>query len=397
MNKGITLLILLVVLGAMGLVMYSHGNSGKPAPALPSAAVAPVDGSAGGPAGDLAQRNGYASPLQAPQGGGGGLRPIEPPIGAAANTDGAPRAVTLTAGGDPRTVRPVVPQRTEEPAPPVTVEPKTSGATRQEQPSAQAKPQTAAPAQTKPQAPPAQTKPQTPAAQSKTPAQNKPESAAGSQPEPRTTAQPAASATEGNSATPARPGTMQSGTAQSGTPGLMAGPTPWDAPKQGASGQGQIQGQAQGQMQGQTQSGASGVSEGSVTASLTPSPTASTNPRQPPVTDPIVSEKSLSKTGSHSLRSIHLGFSGQQMQLRIEAGEPFPVKAFALTNPDRLVVDLPGTWKDMKAPSVPDNSIVSAIRLGQQPGGPRLVLDLKGPLKNHAIERSGNRVDVMVR
>lgn len=120
------------------------------------------------------------------------------------------------------------------------------------------------------------------------------------------------------------------------------------------------------------------------------------NPHQPPVTDPIVNEKSLSRTGAHSLRTIGLGFAGQRMQLRIEADDPFPVKAFALDNPDRLVVDLPGTWKGMKAPSVPENAIVGKVRLGSQPAGPRLVLDLKRPLKNHSIERAGNRVDILV-
>ena len=372
MNKGITLLILFVVLGAMGLVMYSHGQGGKsasPRPSVPLASAPAADGAT--------QRNGYASPLQAPQ-GGGGLRPIEPPIGASASADGAPKAVTLTAGSDPRTVRPVVPQKAEDPAPPAKPEPKPADTPRQSQTGGQTSGQTigqttnqtgvkpGAQAQTAER--PAQAKPQEPAAQSGPSAQAKPESAAG------------APASDGKTAS--APG--DSG--RSGMPGLTAGPTPWDAPKPQGTGQTQS-GQTQ---SGQTQSGAS---QGAVTASLTPP----ANPHQPPVTDPIVNEKSLSKTGTHSLRTIHLGFAGQQMQLRIEAGDPFPVKAFALTNPDRLVVDLPGTWKDMKAPNVPENSIVSKIRLGQQPGGPRLVLDLKGPLKNHAIERAGNRVDVLVR
>ena len=77
------------------------------------------------------------------------------------------------------------------------------------------------------------------------------------------------------------------------------------------------------------------------------------------------------------------------MVLQIEAGGPFPCNAFVLTGPDRLVVDLPGAWQGMRVPSIPENRLVKAARLGQQPAGPRLVLDLASPIK-HTIERQGS-------
>lgn len=317
MNKGIILLILLVFLGAMGLVMFLHGPS---APPVSTASSPATDGPA--------QQGGFASPLQAPQGGSGGLRPIDPPIG----VDGAPKPVTLAAGSDARALRPVVPSQPDDSAPPQEKMPE--------------------------QAPP------------------RPQSAAA---EPSAQVEPAQ-----KPAATAPPPNGASG--RGGAPGLTAGPTPWSASQQG---------------KGERQNGTSAARSSGTVATAPPASPASgvsaPNPRQPAVLDPVNNGKSLSNTDAHTLRSINLGFSGQRMLLRIEAGDAFPVKTFALTGPDRLVVDFPGSWKGMKAPTVPENNVVSKVRLGDQPAGPRLVLDLKGPLKNHTVERSGNRVDILVK
>lgn len=309
MNKGITLLILLVVLGAMGLVMFLHGPSAPPVSTADSSA-------ASGPA----QQGGFASPLQAPQGGVGGLRPIDPPIG----VDGAPKPVTLAAGSDARALRPVVPPHPDEPAPPQE---------RMPEPSAPAEP----------------------------------------------AQQPAVQASSPNGAS-----------GRGGSPGLTAGSTPWASSQQGKA-------ERKNGTSAARPSGAAATAPSAVATASPPAVVPAPNPHQPEVLDPVAKGAPPSNTGAHSLRSINLGFSGQQMLLRIEAGDAFPVKTFALTGPDRLVVDLPGSWKGMKAPAVPDNNVVSKVRLGDQPSGPRLVLDLKGPLKNHTVERSGNRVDILVK
>lgn len=321
MNKGITLLILVVVLGAMGLVMYLHGPSAPPVSTADSS-------SANGPA----QQGGFASPLQAPQGGTGGLRPIDPPIG----VDGAPKPVTLAAGSDARALRPVVPPYPDEPAPPQERMPE--------------------------------------------PAAPRPQSATAEPPAPAEPAQqPAVQASSPNGAS-----------GRGGSPGLTAGPTPWASSQQG-------KGERQNGTSAARPTGAAATAPPVVATASPPAAVPAPNSRQPEVLDPVAKGASPSNTGAHTLRSINLGFSGQQMLLRIEAGDTFPVKTFALTGPDRLVVDLPGSWKGMKAPAVPDNNVVSKVRLGDQPAGPRLVLDLKGPLKNHTVERSGNRVDILVK
>lgn len=328
MNKRTTLLILFVVFIAMGLVMYSHGTSKSPAQPKGSAQLA--SRAAPPPAANEAgQPGGFASPLQAPQGGNGGLHPIEPPIGVSPGGDGVPRPVTLAAGSDSRTLRLVAPSRSDDPA------------AREEEKLAQ--------------------NPSTPV--------SKPEDG------------PAAQA---GSTPPTTPYSGASG--RGGMPGLTADSTPWDSPRQD---------------RGAGQTGTPTAPPSGAVATTSPAPPASKpsalNPRQPAVTDPVTSEKPLSKTGAHTLRSISLGFAGQQMLLRIEAGAPFPVKTFALTGPDRLVVDLPGVWQGLKVPNVPENNVVSKARLGNQSAGSRLVLDLKGPLKNHTVERVGNRVDILVK
>ena len=104
----------------------------------------------------------------------------------------------------------------------------------------------------------------------------------------------------------------------------------------------------------------------------------------------------LSDKDPHVLKDIGLHFSGQNMQLRIEADTPFPCRAFVLNKPDRLVIDLPGSWKGMKAPSVPQNRLIKTVRVGSQPAGPRIVLDLESAPKAHKVQRNGNVVEIVV-
>ena len=111
------------------------------------------------------------------------------------------------------------------------------------------------------------------------------------------------------------------------------------------------------------------------------------NQPQTPAKPATVAEPTVDAKAVHSLQSASLHFQGQGMVLRITAKEPFTCKSFALPSPDRLVVDLGGTWQNMQAPTVPGNNLVSKVRLGNQSGGPRLVLDLARALKSHELVR----------
>lgn len=83
------------------------------------------------------------------------------------------------------------------------------------------------------------------------------------------------------------------------------------------------------------------------------------------------------------------------MFLRIEGDGPLPAKYFILSQPERLVVDLPGSWKELKNPPIPSNKLVKTIRIGRQGNADRLVLDLSAPVKKHELTRvNDSRVEI---
>jgi hypothetical protein len=79
------------------------------------------------------------------------------------------------------------------------------------------------------------------------------------------------------------------------------------------------------------------------------------------------------------------------MFLSIEADSPLPVKYFVLTAPDRLVIDLPGTWKNLAAPAVPQNMLVRNLRIGRQADSDRIVIDLSRKIKNDSLIRINDK------
>lgn len=100
--------------------------------------------------------------------------------------------------------------------------------------------------------------------------------------------------------------------------------------------------------------------------------------------------------GKGSIVEMSLQFRGRGMALVIVGDGPLPVRHFVLTGPDRLVVDLPGAWRNLKAPAVPGNNLVKSIRIGRQGDADRVVLDLKTTLKSHGINRiSDKKVEVL--
>ncbi|SBV95972.1 exported hypothetical protein [uncultured delta proteobacterium] len=100
---------------------------------------------------------------------------------------------------------------------------------------------------------------------------------------------------------------------------------------------------------------------------------------------------------SLTLVNISLHFKGGGMALRIEADAPFSYKTFALPSPDRYVIDLVGTWDNMRAPTVPSNNMIKSARAGKQAGGPRLVLDmLRAPKKHNVVWVSPTVLEIII-
>ncbi len=83
--------------------------------------------------------------------------------------------------------------------------------------------------------------------------------------------------------------------------------------------------------------------------------------------------------------------------VRITMDRKIPYKQMLLTNPDRLVIDISGEYKNMQAPAFPDNEFVSGIRIGHYDSRTRLVFDLKEKPARHHINQSGDKKRLDVR
>ncbi|MDR2489600.1 MAG: AMIN domain-containing protein [Desulfovibrio sp.] len=334
MNKGITVLILVAIVGAMGFVLYSHTRHGA---AVPQETSSPLS-AASSPGG---QTGGLSSPLQAPQDGSGGLRQIDPPLTSGkSGVDGAPAPVRINSGNTG------IPTQT----PPAPATPPSS------RPTSASLPGTDAPYTDTPFA--------------------------------STPVRPASGQKEDKQSAVSRP--------PSGSPEL----TPWGTPSS-ASVRPTEPSRTDGtdRYKGKSPSGESASSkweDDDTAAAATPPPPSA--PQSPSSASPVPSAKEpvLSDKDSHVLKTISVRPAGQNILLRIEADTPFPCRAFILNNPDRMVVDLPGSWKGIKAPTIPQNRLVKAIRVGAQPAGPRIVLDLTGSPKGHTLQRNGNTVEILV-
>lgn len=87
------------------------------------------------------------------------------------------------------------------------------------------------------------------------------------------------------------------------------------------------------------------------------------------------------------LTATRLWPSPDYTRITLEAAQPVKHKYFALSNPERLVIDLEGveagaTLESLTSQLTPDDPYITAIRVGiNRPGVMRVVLDLKAPIK----------------
>jgi N-acetylmuramoyl-L-alanine amidase len=100
----------------------------------------------------------------------------------------------------------------------------------------------------------------------------------------------------------------------------------------------------------------------------------------------LIGLAACSTAAGAQLRSIELGATADSAQLTLELTESAPHKLFTLDHPDRAVIDLADTRLSSGLRAPEPAGIVSAIRLGVQPDGAlRIVLELKSPLRPHAV------------
>lgn len=75
----------------------------------------------------------------------------------------------------------------------------------------------------------------------------------------------------------------------------------------------------------------------------------------------------------------------QYMRLVFDLSGSVSDRTFALSNPDRLVVDLKGVSPVLPPTSIPPGPLVRGLRVGPHPGGVRFVIDLKQAAQSHVF------------
>lgn len=125
-------------------------------------------------------------------------------------------------------------------------------------------------------------------------------------------------------------------------------------------------------------------------------------PRQPaparaaaPAKKPAEREKTA--TGRRAITRFVIFARETGATVRLTGNGPLRYKSMNLDNPDRVVLDLEGDW-EVKAPAVPKNPLVSAVRVGDMDGRTRVVIDLKAKPRSARVipAKNGDGVDVRV-
>ena len=104
----------------------------------------------------------------------------------------------------------------------------------------------------------------------------------------------------------------------------------------------------------------------------------------------LLSLAALSTAGAAELRSIELSASADSAVVTLALTDGPAAKIFTLDGPDRAVIDLPGTHAGRGIAVPAAAGLVTAVRLGRQPGGTlRIVLELASPVAVHGTQAAG--------
>ncbi len=96
------------------------------------------------------------------------------------------------------------------------------------------------------------------------------------------------------------------------------------------------------------------------------------------------------KKNANTIIYAELLMDGNQVGLVIEGDKPIKPKTFRLQNPDRVVVDIEGSWI-IKLPRLISNRMVKEIRSNMQQDKTRIVFDLKIPVTSSLLYRIHSR------
>ncbi len=98
-----------------------------------------------------------------------------------------------------------------------------------------------------------------------------------------------------------------------------------------------------------------------------------------------------------TIKRITVFKAGDGVTVRLDSNVVPTYKTMRLVSPERLVLDLDGTWK-LRAPGVPANNLVSNVRIGDHKEGTRIVIDLKkAPSDIRYLKYGETGLDVRIR
>ena len=84
--------------------------------------------------------------------------------------------------------------------------------------------------------------------------------------------------------------------------------------------------------------------------------------------------------------------------VRLNLGQTISYRQMLLEKPDRVVIDVTGSYKDLKAPGIPDNPLVTNVRLGHYDNRTRIVVDLSAKPSSCRVilSEDRDRLDIRV-
>ncbi|MBO4312114.1 MAG: AMIN domain-containing protein [Desulfovibrionaceae bacterium] len=94
--------------------------------------------------------------------------------------------------------------------------------------------------------------------------------------------------------------------------------------------------------------------------------------------------------------SAQFVMDGSLIKLVLQGNAPMVGHCFQLHDPERVVLDLSGTWR-IQIPRVPSNRLIQSVRLGRHENKTRLVFDLKNPGRSALVPVNRNALELHVR
>lgn len=130
-----------------------------------------------------------------------------------------------------------------------------------------------------------------------------------------------------------------------------------------------------------------------------PAPKPQASAQEAPAAKPKPEETAPPKaTGAKTINRFVVYARDKGATVRIGGNAKLDYSSMTLEDPNRVVVDLGGSWKFPPNPGIPKNELVSAVRVGQSGDKARIVIDLKAKPRKVVLVpfKNGDGVDVRV-